>query len=84
MPRVRSLLLLALIVAVAGCAPRDDRQWMKLGPYTSAEFDHDVQACTHDGDFDAACMEARGWVMVRPSRAETPEKKPSTYHLPGQ
>lgn len=84
MPPVRSLLLLALIVAVAGCASRDDRQWMKLGPYTSAEFDHDVRACTRDGDLDAACMEARGWVVVRSSRAETPEKKPAPAYIPAR
>jgi hypothetical protein len=67
-------MILAIALAVAGCAG-DDRQWMKLsGKYTTEDFRRDHAACSKSGTLNDACMQDRGWVAVSPSgKAETPK-----------
>jgi hypothetical protein len=68
------IMILAAVLAVAGCAS-DDRQWMKLsGKYTTADFRRDHAACSKGGNLDDTCMRDRGWVAVNPSgKPETPK-----------
>jgi hypothetical protein len=61
---VRVALLFLAVAATAACSRDPDSQWMKAGPYTTAEFDQDVAACSRGSALDAACMEARGWIAV--------------------
>ncbi len=81
-PRV-TLALLAL-AALAGCA--EPKQWMKVGePYTTAEFRRDHAECskTRSGKLDDDCMRGRGWVDMKPSRADrladTPPPQPQDW-----
>ena len=81
--KVRLALILVTVAIVAACrSAGPDRRWMKPGPYTSAEFARDTEACTRDADLDSACMEARGWIAVQPEREVAKKKDPSTYNLP--
>ena len=38
--------------------------------YTTAEFQRDYAACSRRGTLDEACMRAKGWVDVKPSRGD--------------
>jgi len=70
-----------MMLALAGTGGCEGRQkdWMKVDQsYTTAEFRHDIAACTKDGKLDEACMRARGWVDVTPSQTETP-KAPENF-----
>jgi hypothetical protein len=66
----RSLCLLVVAAAIAGCAA--EKQWMKVGePYTTAEFRRDYADCSKaKGRLDEDCMRARGWVDMKPSKAD--------------
>ncbi len=65
-----ALAVLALVVALAGCGPADDRQWMKINErYTTEEFRRDYKACSPKSTLDEDCMRNRGWVEV--SRSQT-------------
>lgn len=59
-----ALLLFLAAAATVACSRGPDVEWMKAGPYTSAEFDGDVKACTRQGTLDPACMQERGWFTV--------------------
>jgi hypothetical protein len=70
MPTRRLLIGLALSTLLGGCA-EPERQWMKVNqPYTVEEFQRDIKECTRRGDLDDECMKARGWVSVKPPKAE--------------
>jgi hypothetical protein len=80
MPIPGKLVLIAAVVALTGCGSTD-KQWMKVGEsYSTAEFRRDYAACSSGGTLDEACLRARGWVDVQPSRgdraAETPPPPP--------
>ncbi len=81
---------LVLVVGMAACGRGPQKQWMKSGPYTSAEFRQDVAACSRNDEVDDACLEARGWIAVKPpeeaQKRETPSYKsaPTRPNLPGQ
>jgi hypothetical protein len=51
--------------------------------YTTAEFQRDYAACSKGGALDEACLRAKGWVDVKPSRgdraAETPPPTNENY-----
>lgn len=81
---LRLLMAVIALAALAGCAREPDKQWLKTGPYTSAEFRRDSEACTHGGDLDEACMQAKGWVAVQPDRGEEKQQKKErpAYTLP--
>lgn len=82
--KVRRVLALVVAAAATACTSASDRQWMKPGPYTVEEFQRDTTACTRDGDLDADCMQAKGWIAVQPQQPLTPQKKQgTTYQLPG-
>jgi len=77
--------LLVVAAAVAGCAT--EKQWMKVGePYTTAEFRRDYAACskTKSGELDEECLRGRGWVDMKPSKADrtadTPPPHPENRH----
>jgi hypothetical protein len=76
------LLGLGLAVVLAACGARDDRQWMKVNQsYTAAEFRRDLAECTKKDKLDDDCMKGRGWVPVKPSKAEeekAPREDPSS------
>ena len=56
--------------ALAGCS-HSETQWMKVNQsYTTAEFQRDHAACSRRGTLDEACMRAKGWVDVKPSRGD--------------
>ena len=81
--KVRLALILIAVAIVAACrSAGPDRQWMKPGPYTSAEFKRDTEACMREGDLDSACMEARGWIAVQPEKEVEKKKERSTYSTP--
>ena len=81
--KVRLALILIAVASVAACrSAGPDRRWMKPGPYTSAEFERDTEACTRNGDLDAACMEARGWIAVQPEKDVAKKQDRSIYNLP--
>lgn len=62
--------VLGLLLALAACAS-EERQWMKVNEkYTTEEFRRDYQECSRGPRLDETCMRARGWVDVRPGRAE--------------
>ena len=67
-----SLALFAIVAVLAGCAA--EKQWMKVGEsYTTAEFRRDYAECSaksKTGTVDDDCMRARGWVDVKPSKAD--------------
>jgi hypothetical protein len=64
------LIGLVLGLLAGGCAS-DDRQWMKVGEkYTAAEFRRDYTECSRRGRLDEACLRSRGWVDVKPGKAE--------------
>lgn len=70
---------MALALAAAGGCGGQQKEWMKVNQtYTTAEFRHDLAECTKGGSLDEACMRARGWVDVAPSRTEAP-KAPDNY-----
>ena len=73
--------MLIVSVAAGACASDPDRRWMKAGPYTTAEFTRDAQACTSRGDLDAACMESRGWIAVQAERTETAKKREGPAYM---
>lgn len=75
------MVIVMLGALAAACSSDRDVQWMKPGPYTSAEFNQDRSTCTRDGDLDEACMEARGWIAVQADKTP-PEKKTPTYRIP--
>jgi hypothetical protein len=82
----RPLLLTSLLAAaaVAGCSSHSETQWMKVNQsYTTAEFQRDHAACSRGGTLDEACMRAKGWVDLKPSRgdrtADTPPPAPQDY-----
>jgi hypothetical protein len=81
---VRLALVLAAVAIVAACQPGPNRPWLKPGPYTSAEFKRDTEACTRHGDLDSACMEARGWIAVQPEKEVEKKKERPTYNTPRQ
>ena len=64
----------AFAVALAllgGCAGTDEKQWLKVNQsYTTAEFQRDYAACSKGGTLDEACLRAKGWVDVKPSRGD--------------
>jgi hypothetical protein len=61
-----------LALGLAGCAG-EERQWMKLNEkYTVQDFRRDMDACTKSGKLDDACMRAKGWVDVGPTKGEKP------------
>ena len=56
---------------LAGCGGYSDKQWMKVNEsYTTEEFRRDHKACSKGIVLDEACMRARGWVDVKPSRGD--------------
>jgi hypothetical protein len=60
----------ALAAALAGCA-HSDKQWMKVNQsYTTADFQRDYAACSKGATLDEACLRAKGWVDVKPSRGD--------------
>ena len=62
--------LLAAFGAFA-CSASDGREWLKVDQkYTTQEFVRDHKACSRDGNPDEACMRARGWVPVNPSKTD--------------
>jgi hypothetical protein len=66
-----SVALAALaITALSACAV--EKQWMKVGePYTTAEFRRDYAECSKKtGELDEDCLRARGWVDVKPTKAD--------------
>lgn len=66
----RLLVGLVLSILLGGCA-EPERQWMKVNqPYTVEEFQRDIKECTRRGDLDDECMKARGWVSVKPPKAD--------------
>jgi hypothetical protein len=78
----RPLSLACLLAAgvLAGCA-HSETQWMKVNEsYTTVEFQRDHAACSKRGTLDEACMRAKGWVDLKPSRgdraADTPPPAP--------
>lgn len=72
------ILTAVALVAAAGCAS-DERQWMKVNErYTTAEFQRDHAECSKSGKLDDACMRAKGWVAVSPSKGEKPPE-PEQY-----
>ena len=77
-----ALILFAVAIVAACRSAGPDLQWMKPGPYTSAEFKRDTEACTRDGDLDAACMETRGWLAVQPEKEVQKKKERPTYNPP--
>jgi len=82
--KVRRVLALVVAAAATACNAPPDRQWMKPGPYTVEEFQRDTTACTRDGDLDADCMQAKGWIAVQPQPAPPAQKKQgTTYQVPG-
>lgn len=79
--KVCTLALSFALAALGGCA-KEGKEWMKVNQtYTTAEFRHDVVECTTGGDLDEACMRARGWVDITPSKPETP-KQPENFRKP--
>lgn len=75
MRRARARYWLVLIASVASaCARGSELEWMKAGPYTTAEFERDAEACARRGDLDTACMEARGWIQVHADPTPAPKK----------
>ena len=61
-----------IALGLAGCAA-EQRQWMKLNEkYTVQDFRRDMDACTTTGKLDEACMRAKGWVDVGPTKGEKP------------
>jgi len=79
---VRLALVLAAVAIAAACQSGPNRPWLKPGPYTSAEFKRDTEACTRGGDLDSACMEARGWIAVQPEKEAEKKKERPTYNIP--
>lgn len=70
------IVIVAAVLAAAGCAS-DERQWLKLsGKYTTEEFQRDHAACSKGGSLDDACMRGRGWVAVNPSGKPETAKDP--------
>ena len=67
----RVLTALGLVVLCAGCGGFDDREWMKVDQkYTTEEFRRDYRECSTGGKLDDECMKSRGWVTVKPPKAE--------------
>jgi hypothetical protein len=65
-----ALSLTVAATVLAGCAP-NETQWMKVNqPYTTAEFQRDHAACSKGRTLDDACMRAKGWVDLKPSRGD--------------
>jgi hypothetical protein len=61
-----------------GCAT--EKQWMKVGEsYSTAEFRRDHADCSKSDKLDEACLRARGWVDMKPSRGDRAEPPPPTY-----
>ncbi len=79
---VRLLLGLLVVATAAGCASGPERQWMKPGPYTSADFRRDTEACTRGRELDAACMEAKGWIAVQAEKESEKKKERPAYTTP--
>ena len=77
MPRRRLAVLALATLVLGGCeAPK---QWMKVSePYTTAEFRRDYAECskTKSGDLDENCMRSRGWVEMKPSKADRAADNP--------
>lgn len=70
LPRPPFLASLLAAGVLAGCS-HSETQWMKVNQsYTTAEFQRDHAACSKRGPLDEACMRARGWVDVKPSRGD--------------
>ena len=81
--KLRRVLVVVVAAAATACASAPDRQWMKPGPYTVEEFQRDTTTCTRDGDLDADCMQAKGWIAVQPEQPPSAQKKQgTTYQLP--
>ena len=83
-PRLPGALLL-VAATLTGCAA--EKQWMKVGePYTTAEFRRDYAECskTKNDELDEECLRARGWVDMKPSKADrtadTPPPHPENRH----
>jgi hypothetical protein len=64
------LILVVIGIVAAGCTV--DKQWMKVGEsYTTAEFRRDYADCSKkSGDLDEDCMRAKGWVEMKPTKAD--------------
>jgi len=80
------VLTAAALLALAGCASDDDRQWLKLNQkYTTEEFQRDHAACSKGGKLDDACMRSRGWVAVnRFGKGETRDPRAQELGPPSQ
>ncbi len=71
------LIPVGVALGVAACSSGATQEWMKINQeYTVAEFRRDYEACSKRGKLDDACMQAKGWVPVSPSK---PEKPPEPY-----
>lgn len=73
-----------LALAALGACATPEKQWLKVDQnYTVEEFRRDYAACSRTGTLDEACLRARGWVDVKPSRgdraAETPPPTNENY-----
>jgi hypothetical protein len=64
------LSVLAAAAALGGCA--EQKQWMKVGQsYTTEEFRRDYADCSKvKSKLDEDCLRSRGWVDMKPSRAD--------------
>jgi hypothetical protein len=64
--RIRTLLLLGVLVAVAvACTTFDERQWYKPNvDYTVAEFKRDEATCTVNKQLNEDCLRGRGWLPL--------------------
>jgi hypothetical protein len=84
MSRMAISVTLMVSVAMAACSAGDtEKQWYKAtGEYTSAEFERDRRACTHNRQLDEACLRQRGWTSL--STDTGPAVKPALIPKPSR